>query len=476
MSDTFADLLACEDVLTFASAAVSGTGQSEFHTGREEQRLSLDFLHAYIHETLPDLYAAVLALHVNDHNAAHIVHRLLRSPRPEAPAKERDRENALIRRRLTEMPPQRVYRLFRRLAAERVNNRRTRAVMREWLAARPGLDLDAVKYRRGLRAAVRHAHFSLPEEVARFVFSPAARRRRGHYASSLLRSHVRAHHSARDLYALPFTVAEGFAARHRVPRARFLELIRERTTRAERLRLEGSARRHGARTSVELSGTPLLTLCSYVLSLSPGEREQRREELETALREAALRAAGRRARTWPRTAIVLDDSYSSLGSPAKPRGPLAVALACHHLVHALAPEAASHWVSGRTDALTVVPDGPTHLVEPILDALKHTPERVLVVSDGYDATPPLLADALTVWRRQVDPARRTSMVHLNPVLDADLLGMRALSPAVPTVGVRDPLTVPSLVGLARFGEGDLGLAELRAHMEAAVDAYLEGAG
>lgn len=80
MSDTFADLLACEDLLTFASAVAPDTGQREFHTGREEQRISLDFLHAYIHETLPDLYAAVVALHANDHNAPRIVHRLLRSP------------------------------------------------------------------------------------------------------------------------------------------------------------------------------------------------------------------------------------------------------------------------------------------------------------------------------------------------------------------------------------------------------------
>ena len=55
----------------------------------------------------------------------------------------------MIRTTLAEMPPQCVYRLFARLAADRVNNRRTRVVMREWLTARPGLDLDAVKYRRG---------------------------------------------------------------------------------------------------------------------------------------------------------------------------------------------------------------------------------------------------------------------------------------------------------------------------------------
>ncbi len=183
MSDTYTDLLACEDLLLFAGAAISATGQREFHSGADHQRLSLDFLHEYVHHCLPDLYAATLALHVNDHNALRIVYTLLADPRPDAPAHERARENALIRRRLARTPPQRVYRLFRRLAADRVNNRRTRATIREWLARRPDLTLDAVKYRRGLRDAARHARLRLPEDVGRFLFSSPAARRRHRYPS-----------------------------------------------------------------------------------------------------------------------------------------------------------------------------------------------------------------------------------------------------------------------------------------------------
>ena len=300
MSDTYPDLLACEDLLLFASAAISGTGQREFHSGAEQQRLSLDFLHEYVHHSVPDLYAATLALHVNDHNALRIVHTLLARPRPDVPARERAREGALIRRRLARTPPQRVYRLFRRLAAERVNNRRTRATIREWLAQRPDLTLDALKYRRGLRDAARHARLRLPADVDRFLFSSPAARRRHHYPDSpLLRAHSRAHHSARDLYELPLSVAEGFAARHKVPRSRFLELIRERATGAERLRLTEAARRAGAAPPGALADAPLLRLCSYVLGLSPEERRERRSELEHALAVAARRTAGTAAGTWP---------------------------------------------------------------------------------------------------------------------------------------------------------------------------------
>ncbi|MEU1901247.1 hypothetical protein ABZ512_22930 [Nocardiopsis dassonvillei] len=473
MTDTYADLLACEDLLLFVAAATSSTGQREFHSDARDQRLSLDFLHEYVHQTLPDLYAMTLALRVNDHNAARVIRTLLASPRPQAPAHERSRENALIRRRLAEMPPQRVYRLFAQLAADRVNNRRTRAVIREWIGNRPALDLDALKYRSGLRAAVRHARPPLPAEVGRFLFASPGPRRRHRYASALLRAHRDAHYSAQDLYDLPYTVAEGFAAHHRVPRALFLERVRARTTAAERLRLDSSARRRGLASPADLSSAPLLRLCAYVLSLPAARRRERRAELEGALERSARRTAGPAAGTWPPTALVLDDSYSSIGSPARRNHPLAAALACHHLVRVLSPRATTRWVSGHTDPLTVRPSGPTHLAEAVLDALEEGPARVVVVSDGHDACPPLLADALTLWRRQVDPGRSTTVVHLNPVFDSAGLGMRPISPAVPTLGLRDPGTLPSLVELARFGEGHLGLSDLREHLRATTDRYLE---
>ncbi|MFC7589814.1 hypothetical protein ACFQYP_43560 [Nonomuraea antimicrobica] len=38
--ETFADLIECEDVLLFANAAITSTGQREFHSAAGEQRLS----------------------------------------------------------------------------------------------------------------------------------------------------------------------------------------------------------------------------------------------------------------------------------------------------------------------------------------------------------------------------------------------------------------------------------------------------
>ncbi|MEU0398061.1 hypothetical protein ABZ208_35985 [Streptomyces sp. NPDC006208] len=470
MAETFADLIAAEDVLLFVNAAVTSTGQREFRSEEYEQRLSLSFLHEYVRVNYRSVYAAALALDINDHNAALIVERLLRTA-GEASAGEKRTEGALIAARLAALPPQRVYRIFRALRAAKVNNRRTRAIMRDWLVARPDAGHDAVKYRSGLTTLARHAHLPLGEgELGDFLFRPGKRAR---YEHTFLDAYRRAHFEQAAIYELPFTVAEGFAAKHGVARAQFLERIAPRMTRLERLRTQRSSG-----TSAELGVMPLTRLALYVLALPLDERVARRAELTGALRSAARRSAGPYAGTWGRVAAVLDDSYSASGSSVKRRRPLAVALGCHFLLEALAGPGSyrAHWTSGARDPLLVRPLGPTPLGSRILDALEDAPQRLVIVSDGWDNAPPGLAgEVLRVWRTRLDPDRRTSVVHVNPVYDADVFDVRRLAPSVPTTGIRDAEDLAALVEIAQFAEGRTGAAELQAYLDERTDRFLEGA-
>lgn len=467
------DTLAASDLLLFVNAAITSTGQREFRGDAGQQRLSLDFLHSYMLGNYRDLYAATLALDINDHNAALIVARLLSDP-GEASRDERRLEGALIAARLALLAPQRVYDLFRTLRRSRVNNRLTRAVIRDWLAARPDPAFDAVKYRGAVKEAVRHAHLVPPGELGNFLFAPRGQNR---YTTTILDSWRRAHYEQAAIYELPFTVAEGFAARHGIDRAVFLERATPTMTRLERLRLQGAAGRAGVDVAVDLAAMPLTRLASYVLSLSLDDRAARRAELTGALRAAALRVAGRHAGRWGRVAAVLDDSFSSIGSAQKRRRPLAVALAAHFLLEALAATYVPLWTSGRTDALLLYPFGATPLGERVLDGLEHAPERLLIVSDGWDNAPPgLAAEVLRVWRARLDPRGDTAVVHLNPVYDADDFDVHRLSVDVPTVGVRDAEDIPALVEFAQLASGAGELGALRSHLAQRTALFLGEAG
>ncbi len=466
------EAVAREDLVTFLGAATTETGQDGFYAAAGG--VELDFLHEYVLVNYRELYAATLAASINDRNAGLVVANLLTQPGD--PIARRS-EGALIAARLRRMPPQRVWKLFEGLCRAGRGNRRLRAIAQEWLDGRDPA-FDAVKYRRAMRVVVRHLHLRVPADVADVL---TGRWRRAGWSagggagggvgaggpagahpsgSVLLETWRRAHFEDRAVFDLPFTVAEGLAARRGIRRAELLR--RAHLTSHERLRLTTSAGRLGVAVAGDLAAVPLRRLTTYVLSLDLAERERRRAELTQALRAAARRAVARTdaAGSWGRVAAVLDDSYSSSGSTPARRAPLIAAVGAAFVLEVMAAQFRSAWTSGRRDALLATPHGSTDLAGPILDALDWAPDLLVIVSDGVDTDPPGAAgEVLRVWSERIDDGS-TAVLHLNPVFDPDRYGVRTLTPAVPTLGLRDPADLPLLRSLAGVAQGRMTRAEL----------------
>jgi hypothetical protein len=466
-----AEQVAREDLVMFVNACFSCTGQREFYNDARGQAVSIEFLHEYILGNYRRLYARTLAAGINHFNQGQIVLNLLATGQ-RTPPEDRREEGALIAATLRALPPPRAYRVLELVRSRRINNRRTRAIVREYLAGRPDLDFDAVKYRSKLRSAVVHGHLKLEGERGPFLFHGWRKRV---FTSPLLEKFRQAHYAQEALFELPFTVAEGLAHKHGIPRAVFLERIEPRLTQAERLRLQGAAERaDGVALSVELGRMPLTKLALYALSLEPKVRQERRAELHAALEQATARTLSRAPVALGRVAAVLDNSYSSSGSSEKRRRPLAVALASHYLLSAVAREYRALWCSPVEEPLFVQARGQTDLATPLLDALEWRPDLVIVVSDGYDNGPVnALAELTRVFRTRLDPGRRTSIIHANPVFDSELFAPRGLGAHVPTVGVRDAEDLPTVLGFARFAEGAAPLSELEDYLAARVRRLLE---
>ncbi|MEZ4380945.1 MAG: hypothetical protein R3A79_06330 [Nannocystaceae bacterium] len=455
--------VAHEDLLVFINACFACTGQREFYSDGHQQTVAIAFLHEYIRGNYRRLYARTLAAGINDYNRGRVIHELLTSSRGLTPA-ARAEEGALIAAALAELPPQRAYRVLVGCARARVNNRRTRALIAEYVGQRRDLVFDAVKYRGKLRALARHAHLRLPGELPRFL---ARDWHRARYATPLLDAFRRAHYSREAVYELPYSIAEGLAAKHGIDRATFLAKIAPRMTAGERLRLQRAAARADASVAVDLAKAPLTRLALYALGLPLAERRARLGELDAAMRASAARSLAKTPLPLGRVACVLDRSYSSAGSSEKSRRPLAVAVATAYLVDAAAEAATLHWAPTAPEhPLLATPRGQTDLAGPLVDALATAPELVVVVSDGYDNDPPGGASmVLSAFRRHLDPRRATALLHANPVFDAAELGLRALDPAAPTLGVRDAEDLPTLLAFARFADGALDLADLEALLE-----------
>lgn len=443
-----------EDIALFIDAASACTGQTEFYGADREQRIGLAFLHDYVLGNYRRLYGLCLVAGINDYNRGRIVERLLAAGTPRDPTAKAE-EAALLRHALQNLPPQRVYRVFRALREARVNNRRTRAVLRTWLAGRD-LAFDALKYRGLLRSAARHARLRLPDELHAFLFDGPHTRKR--WENPLLDAFRRARYDQSAIYELPFTIAEGLAAAKGVPRERFLARAAPTRTARERQQDLDSA----PDLAAELGRMPLTAACRALLARPFAERDDR-------WRDGLGRSAARGLRwTGPRDVhVVLDTSYSMRGGAKKRNHPLAVGLSVALRVKAACPGAVVHTTSPAPDLLHVRPRGQSRLAEPLLDALDARPELVIVVSDGFENDPPGgTSEVVRLFREHVDPGGQTAIVHLNPVFDATAFMPRPLGATVPTVGIRDAHDLPEKLAFARFTLGHLPLTDLESWLEA----------
>ncbi|MDZ8096912.1 MAG: hypothetical protein RMZ42_33970 [Nostoc sp. DedQUE05] len=453
--------VAREDLVMFINACLACTGQKEFYDDAYGQRVSIDFLHDYILGNYRLLYARTLAAGINHFNQAEIILKLLATGKDTRP-EHRQEEGALIAYALNALPPQRAWGVLQQLRQRKINNRRSRAIARDYLSMRRDMSFDAVKYRAKVRAIATHAHLKLQGELGIFLFRNW---KQNSYSTQLFEQFRQAHYSAEAIYNLPFTIAEGFAVKHKVPRDVFLSRIQQQMTLGEKLRLQGAAERTETDINVDFGRLPLTKLALYILSLPWETRQHQRDILHQALERSARLALKKAPLKLGKVAAVLDCSYSSSGSSEKRRRPLGVAMATHYLLQAAAREYQTFWTVPVEYSLQVTARGQTDLATPLLAALESRADLVVIISDGCENDPPNgAAEVLRVYRNKLDPCRRTSIIHCNPVFNSDDFSLRTLSPFVPTVGLRDAEDLPTMLNFARFAEGSAPLSELETYL------------
>ncbi len=453
-----------EDLVMFINACLSCTGQGEFYDEYSYsygQKISLDFLHDYILGNYRRLYTLTLAAGINHFNQTQIVLKLLATGKSASKA-DREIENQLITATLQHLPPQRAWGLLLQLRKKGINNRRARSIAQHYINSRgEKLAFQAVKYRTKLRAIVSHFHLKLEPEISNFLFG----RWQKSFTIELFEKFRQAFYSASAIYQLPFTVAEGLAIKHQIPRQIFLEKIQGQMTAGEKLRLQGSAAQAGMELSINPQRLSLTKLALYLLSLELQQRQEQRLKLSDWLAKSTATALKHTPLQLGKVAAVLDRSYSSSGSREKRRRPLGIAIAVDSLLQQVSREYQAFWTVEIDDSLMVTPRGQTNLATPILDALTWQPELIVVISDGWENDPPgAVAELLRVYYAKLDPQRQVEIVHCNPVFNANDYELKQISPLVPTIGIREAEDLPTVLAFMRFADGRGSLAELETYL------------
>lgn len=454
-----------DDLVMFINACFAATNQNEYYANQLEQSISIGFLHQYVLANYRRVYARALAAGINHFNQSFIIANLLHAGAPANPD-DRGEEGELIAQTMRSLPANRVYKLIRNLQSRRINNRRTRAVIKRYLDHRRDPSFDAVKYRTKFRSAAAHAHLPLDKEFHTFLFDLNATRS---FSTPLFDSFQKARYSKSAIYDLPFTVAESLAQRHEIPRDQFLKKIEPKMTAAEKLRYQQVAgRTTGARIPFDLSRAPLTKLALYIASLSPEERDRRATELHGAMTKAAERAVAASRLSLGRVVAVLDRSRSSIGTRQKRNRPLGVALAMSYLLRAASSQYSAIWTPSLKESrheLSVDAAGQSDLAGPLIEALQQDADLVVIVSDGFENDPPDGAQQVVdIFQRRLRVDSCPEVVHLNPVFDADHYSPRRLGKSIATMGIRDAEDLATMLSFARFARGSASLAELEDYL------------
>ncbi|MCO7223285.1 hypothetical protein [Pleionea sp. CnH1-48] len=449
--NTHLSLIEGEDLVLFINACFTCTGQNEFYEEAYEQGLSIDFLHQYILGNYRRLYALTLATGINHYNQALIIFNLLSSGAPSFAANKLEESN-LIWLSLQSLPANRVFKLFATLKKQKVNNRRTRAVIKRYLASRKDPAFDAVKYRTKVKQAIMHAHLKVCDERGRFLFEKESRKP---FETPIFDSFQRAKYSKQAIYELPYTVAEGLAQKQGIPRNVFLKSIESNLTKNEKLRLQKSAQRQKkVSLDVDFKTVDVTRLSLYWLSLPYETRKVLKDKFESALDYHAQKLIAGTQLARDKVAVVIDRSFSMWGSQEKQRRPLAVGFAIHQVLKRVVKDYSVFWSTPVKDDLFVQPKGQSNIAEPFVNALKQEPDVLIIVSDGFENDPTgLTSQIYQSWLKIKSRTRNTNIIHINPVYDANRFDVKKLSEGITSVGIRNVEDIAVTMEYSRFANG-----------------------
>ena len=239
------------------------------------------------------------------------------------------------------------------------------------------------------------------------------------------------------MYQLPYTIAEGFAAKRGIAKKVFLRKILPQMTQKERMRLEKTLHREAVKSpKLDLQNLSLDRLTQLWLSYSIKDRKERLNEYRQAFDGVVARLLASRKTKLGRVAAILDTSWSTKGSVEKKNRTLGVSLGVSRILAAYSTAYLPLWTTSFRNELLCFPKGQTDIAAPLLKALRWKADLIIIVSDGYENAPSGAADEIMrLYRMKISKEPR--VLHLNPVFDPQEYAPKPLGAHITTVGLRD---------------------------------------
>lgn len=444
----------------------SATNRATFYNSKQEQEAAVEKIHKELFNLDRGLYGLSLLLPgTNDYARQLGLGFLLDNPRGGKLAVLTEAQEAKLVTYLAQfMPPQRLFKLYRELRQNRVNNSRTRKLILRTILGSRRLELWAVKYRFKIRQALSHAWGRATALAMKAILSKEGKDRSEQETKGLERNItkyaaeptkalecvkfifgvetgltipiLKSYHAARtDLSKgkdLPEEQLEYLRNRLHptVSRAEVLKLAKSTMSEGKKMAVQRQAKEAGVEIKFDPSAADPVRLYIYAYEMGMTN------EISNELKKKAKKTADMLLTKYDKIGIVIDNSLSMRGHGTQKNRPIAVALATRDMLEAASENATIEYCGQETNKL-VQPIGDTSLSYALVKVLKSGKlDSVFVITDGYENAP------AGRFAQTVEAVRKIGIVtpifQIAPVMAAEKGGIRQISSQVPAMPLNKP--------------------------------------
>jgi hypothetical protein len=459
---------------SFFDAVQTASGRATHYNTREEQAAALDKVHSDLFAVDRSLYGMALMLPgTMDISRMKGVEKLLSCPWHDGTFLSLEQEKKLLIILIEEIPAHRVIKLFGHLRGKKVNNKRSRQLILRTLLENSKLEYWAVKYRKKMAYALRHAWGQKKSSILKSILNKSVRNEKekqilrseivkyirpavdeakvfecvsfilgneSDLSLRLLKAYREAKRNIRKGGDLPYETLEGirstFHAR-RFTSGDVLELTRKNLTEKQKKNFQRKAEK--AHVEVEFDPMKQSAVDLYIYGFERGMTHDIRIALVKKAKEAVALIPDR----YGKLGIVIDTSASMFGHETRKLHPMATALAVRDMLSFLSDNSVIRTSGGNDSAPAqmIRPSGDTSLAEELVSLISDDVEAVFMITDGYENAPAgRVNEVLKILRKiGVD----TPVYQVSPVFAAEADGLRVLSDEVSAL----PLNKPEAFGL-----------------------------
>jgi hypothetical protein len=459
--------------LNFIDVGNTATGRATFYNTKDEQNTVIENSHRNMLGIDRGIYAATMMLDgINDINKmVGVRNLLLTKDNRDHSMISLETETKIIACLMTQLPVQRLLKMYGDLKEKRVNNARTRRIILLSILNSSSLEYWSVKYRAKMKNALEHAWGKRMTSIIASILKRKSkdwnakeltiittnvRKYANHEANEkveecvsfilgneknitlpILTSFVEAKTDLSKGTKLPTEVLEGIRSTYHkgVKKEKILELTKENLTEKEKMKVQTRAANAGIAIKFDPSKQDVVDL--YIYAYERGMDD----EIASALKEKAKSAAKNSPLSYGKVGIVFDASCSSKGDKTQNLRPLAVSSSIRDLLIATSKEYSLEIVGGFVKNRLIYPEGETNIAKALVKVLKEQPDAIFILSDGYENAPAGRTNEVINAIREM--GIETPVYHINPVAALETASVRKLSDQIAVI----PANKPSALGL-----------------------------